>query len=79
MPQSAATWFLKCLGFCLLGIFVLNIIGRTITPVLSWGLYHSDPTPGVRNAFAMHYYLVLTALYGFLIGPDSAASNSRSL
>jgi hypothetical protein len=68
MPQSATTWLLKCLGFCLLGIFALNIVGRTITPILSWSLYHSDPIPGARNTFAMHYYLVLTALYGFLIG-----------
>jgi hypothetical protein len=68
MPQSTTTWFLKCLGFCLLGILVLNVIGRTITPALAWSLYHNDPTPGARNIFAMHYYLVLTALYGFLLG-----------
>lgn len=51
-----------------MGVIVLNMIGRTITPLLSWCLYHSDPTPLARNMFAMHYYLVLTALYGFVLG-----------
>lgn len=68
MPRKEISWFWKCLGFCFLGIFVLNVIGRTVTPLLSWCLYHTNPTPHARNVFAMHYYLLLTALYGFLLG-----------
>jgi hypothetical protein len=61
-------WFLKCCGFCLVGFFLLAMVGRSITPMLSWCVYHDDPTPVARSTFAMHYYLALSALYGFLLG-----------
>jgi hypothetical protein len=68
MFHKPIRWLLKCLGFCLLGIFLLNVIGRTVTPLLSWCLYHDNSTPIVRNTFAMRHYLSLTAFYGFLLG-----------
>jgi hypothetical protein len=68
MFHKPIRWLLKCLGFCLLGIFLLNVIGRTVTPLLSCCLYHDNSTPIVRNAFAMRHYLSLSAFYGFLLG-----------
>jgi hypothetical protein len=49
-------------------MFLLGLIGSTVTPFISWAIYHTDPTPHARNLFAMHYYLFLTSLYGFALG-----------
>jgi hypothetical protein len=68
MLHKKIQWLIKCVGFCLLGIFLLNMIGRTVTPLLSWCLYHDNPSPIIRNTFAMRHYLSLTAFYGFLLG-----------
>jgi hypothetical protein len=68
MKLSTSLWLLKCLGLCLMGVLVLGYIGRTITPLISWSIYHNNPTPGLRNSFAMHYYLPLCVIYGLLLG-----------
>jgi hypothetical protein len=68
MPRSTYLWLLKCLGLCLLGFIVLAFLGRSFTSLISWAIYRDNPTPRLRNAFAMRYYLPLCVAYGFLFG-----------
>lgn len=66
--SKAIPWLLKCIGFCVLGIILLGIVGQTITPIISWAIYHNDPTSPLRRFFGVHNYFLLCALYGFTLG-----------
>jgi hypothetical protein len=68
MSRSTLLWFLKCLGFCLLGIPLLGFIGSSITPLLKWAIYHNDPSSFLAKTFGPRFHLPLCALYGLAFG-----------
>lgn len=49
-------------------MFVLGYICPAVTRIISWAIYHTDPTPHARSLFAVRYYLLLASLYGFALG-----------
>ncbi len=67
-PRSTFLWLLKCLGLCLLGIFLLGFIGSSMTPLIKWAIYHNDPTSFLAKSFGSRFHLPLCVLYGLALG-----------
>jgi hypothetical protein len=68
MARSKSLWLLQCLGFCLLGGILHGIVSQSVTPLLSWAIYHNDPASPLRRNFAVRNFLPLCAFYGFALG-----------
>ena len=70
MSRSPLPWFLKCLGFCLLGTLLLGFVGHRISALIAWAIYHDDPTASRLRItpFTLRYYLPFCPIYGFLLG-----------
>ncbi len=75
MPRSTFLWLLKCLGLCLLGIFLLGFIGSSMTPLIKWAIYHNDPTSFLAKSFGSRFPSPALCSLWIGIGPNPIASD----
>jgi hypothetical protein len=68
MTWRAIIWPAKCLGLCILGIFVCGQVTTYSTPLLWWVLHRASATYMNRWAFQFQYFFQLRAMYGLLLG-----------
>lgn len=68
MGLRTLLWSAKCVGYCILGIFVCGQVTLYATRVVWWFFFHSDATHLSLPMFGFEYFFVLRGVFGFILG-----------